>query len=128
MKPLTFKNYVTSKWKRLTILIVLYTILLTVFFENDDFTGLIDLSEKVDDISKKEEYIDDNTFIISEHANIFKELKKINDIHIGIEKCNENINFDDLPFKFKFKYLLKQFEDIEMKCNELNIKIYYDYM
>merc|ERR1711862_391928 len=45
---------------------------------------------------------------------------------IGIEKCNENINFDDLPFKFKFKYLLKQFEDIEMKCNELNIKIYYE--
>merc|ERR1711862_957549 len=45
---------------------------------------------------------------------------------IGIEKCNEDINFDDLPFKFKFKYLLKQFEDIEMKCNELNIKIYYE--
>lgn len=55
MKPFTFKNYVTSKWKRLTILIVLYTILLTVFFENEDFTGLIDLSEKVDDISKREE-------------------------------------------------------------------------
>merc|ERR1711862_64496 len=74
----------------------------------------------------EEEYIDDNTFIISEHANIFKKLKEINDIHIGIEKCNENINFDDLPFKFKFKYLLKQFEDIEMKCDELNIKIYYE--
>ncbi len=55
MKPLTFKSYITSKWKRLTILIVLYTILLTVFFEDDDFTGLIDLSEKVDDIQKREE-------------------------------------------------------------------------
>ena len=41
MKPLTFKNYVTSKWKRLTILIVLYTILLTVFFENDDFVKIV---------------------------------------------------------------------------------------
>merc|ERR1711982_279359 len=59
-------------------------------------------------------------------ALVYSKLKEINDIHIGIEKCNENINFDDKPFKFKFQDLLKQFEDIEMKCNELNIKIYYE--
>ena len=96
------------------------------FQDHQSIKSIEDLENEFIDISKKEEYIDDNTFIISEHANIFKKLKEINDIHIGIEKCNENINFDDLPFKFKFKYLLKQFEDIEMKCDELNIKIYYE--
>merc|ERR1712137_1309093 len=42
---------------------------------------------------------------------------------IGIEKCNiSNDKFDYLPFKFKFKYLLNQFEDIEIKFNDLHIK------
>jgi hypothetical protein len=44
------KSFVTSKWKRITVLIALYTILLTVFFDNSDFTGLIELEEKVDKI------------------------------------------------------------------------------
>ena len=46
------KSFVTSKWKRITVLIALYTILLTVFFDNSDFTGLIELEEKVDNIKK----------------------------------------------------------------------------
>ena len=46
-------QYVTSKWKRITILMALYTIILTVFFEDSDFTGLIDLGNKVDKIQKK---------------------------------------------------------------------------
>jgi len=46
------KSFVTSKWKRITVLIALYTILLTVFFDNSDFTGLIELEEKVDKIKK----------------------------------------------------------------------------
>jgi len=46
------KSFVTSKWKRITVLIALYTILLTVFFDNSDFTGLIELEEKVDKIKR----------------------------------------------------------------------------
>jgi len=82
-------------------------------------------NEFIDISEKEEEYMDDNTFIISEHAKIFNKLKDINNQHIGKEKHNENVDFDDLPFKMKFKYLLKQFDDIEIKCNELHIEIYH---
>jgi len=46
-------DYVTSKWKRISVLIILYTIVLTVFFDNSDFTGLIDIEKRVEDIQKK---------------------------------------------------------------------------
>ena len=72
---------------------------------------------------EEKEYIDENSFIIYEHIKTSKKLIEYNDKHIGIEKCNiGNDNFDDLPFKFKFKYLLNQFEDIEIKFNDLHIK------
>lgn len=54
MKPY-LTSYVTSKWKRITILIALYTIVLTVFFDNSDFTGLIDLESKVEKLQKEVE-------------------------------------------------------------------------
>ena len=53
--------YVTSKWKRISVLIVLYTIILTVFFDNTDFTGLIDIEQKVGKIQKKVGAEDDGT-------------------------------------------------------------------
>ena len=54
MKPY-LTSYVTSKWKRITILIALYTIVLTVFFDNSDFTGLIDIDNKVEKLQKEVE-------------------------------------------------------------------------
>ena len=54
MKPY-LTSYVTSKWKRITILIALYTIVLTVFFDNSDFTGLIDIENKVEKLQKEVE-------------------------------------------------------------------------
>ena len=45
--------YLTSKWRKITILIALYTIILTVFFEDSDFTGIIEIGTTVDKIHKK---------------------------------------------------------------------------
>ena len=56
MKPY-LTSYVTSKWKRITILIALYTIVLTVFFDNSDFTGLIDIENKVEKLQKEVEEV-----------------------------------------------------------------------
>jgi hypothetical protein len=54
-------DYVTSKWKRISVLIILYTIVLTVFFDNSDFTGLIDIEKRVEEIQKKVGAKDDGT-------------------------------------------------------------------
>lgn len=54
-------QYVTSKWKRISVLMVFYTIVLTVFFDNSDFTGLIDIEKKVGKIQKKVGAEDDET-------------------------------------------------------------------
>merc|ERR1711862_1086117 len=64
----------------------------------------IDINEKEEE---KEEYIvNDNRFIIYEHIKIFKKL----------------FDFNRLPFKIQFKFIIKEFIDIEMKFNEIPIE------
>ena len=99
------------------------------FQDHQSIKSIEDLENEFIDISEKEivdpsekENLDDNSYIISEYIEIFKELKDINDIHIGHEKYDRNTDFHVLPFKFKFKYLLKKFEDIEINYNELRIE------
>ena len=93
------------------------------FQNHQSIKSIEDLENEFIDMSEKEEeYIDDNRFIISEHIKTAKKLIAINIKHIGKEKYDENANFDDLIFKMKLKRLLKQFEDIEIKYDELNIE------
>ena len=49
------KHYITSKWKRITILIILYTIVLTVFFDDSDFTGILAIDNTVNEIKETTE-------------------------------------------------------------------------
>lgn len=49
------RHYITSKWKRITVLIILYTIVLTVFFDDSDFTGLLAIDNTVNEIKETAE-------------------------------------------------------------------------
>merc|ERR1739848_868376 len=78
---------------------------------------------------EKEEYIvNDNRFIIYEHIKIFKKLIDINNQQFNENDNNNNItndelfDFDRLPFKIQFKFIIKEFIDIEMKFNEIPIE------
>ena len=45
-------SFITSKWRRITVLIIIYTIILTIFFDHNDFTGLLDINDKIDEQEK----------------------------------------------------------------------------
>ena len=58
-------------------------------------------------------------FIILEYSKLFTKLHETNSQHIDNEDSNELMEY---PFKTKIRCLLKQFEDIKIKFNKLDIE------